>query len=76
MFLEGLEHPRAAVQALFSDPFAGGYTSSLAGCASAPPEARWPEQQVSIDDMQSTRPVILEAQVAADGKVLALVRGA
>ena len=63
----------------------------LAGCASAPPEARWPEQQVRIEDMQSTRPwvakiplpavdlvrdrsrtstVVLEAHVAADGKVV------
>ncbi|MEO5796954.1 MAG: TonB family protein [Rhodoferax sp.] len=63
----------------------------LVGCASAPPEAPWPEQQVRFDDMLSTSPwvpkiplpavdlvrdrsrnstVVLEAEVAADGKVL------
>ena len=62
----------------------------LVGCASAPPEAAWPEQQVSIDDMRSASPwvakiplpaadlvrdrsrnstVVLEAEVATDGKV-------
>ena len=28
----------------------------LVGCAAAPPEAPWPEQQVSLDEMQSTCP--------------------
>ena len=37
----------------------------LVGCASAPPEAPWPEQQVSIDDMRSTSPWVAKIPLPA-----------
>lgn len=37
----------------------------LVGCASAPPEAAWPEQQVSIDDMRSTSPWVAKIPLPA-----------
>ena len=39
--------------------------SVLVGCASAPPEAPWPEQQVSIDDMRSTSPWVAKIPLPA-----------
>ncbi|WP_367848433.1 energy transducer TonB [Rhodoferax sp. WC2427] len=37
----------------------------LVGCASAPPEAEWPEQQVSIEDMRSTDPWVAKIPLPA-----------
>ena len=37
----------------------------LVGCASAPPEAAWPEQQVRIDDMRSTSPWVAKIPLPA-----------
>lgn len=37
----------------------------LVGCASAPPEAAWPEQQVSMDDMRSTSPWVAKIPLPA-----------
>ena len=37
----------------------------LVGCASAPPEATWPEQQVNIDDMRSTSPWVAKIPLPA-----------
>lgn len=37
----------------------------LVGCASTPPEADWPEQQVSIDDMRATGPWVAKIPLPA-----------
>ncbi|WP_295953020.1 energy transducer TonB [Rhodoferax sp.] len=37
----------------------------LVGCASAPPEAPWPEQQVNIDDMVTTSPWVAKIPLPA-----------
>ena len=37
----------------------------MVGCASAPPEAPWPEQQVRLDDMRSTSPWVAKIPLPA-----------
>ena len=37
----------------------------LVGCASGPPEAEWPEQLVSIDDMRATSPWVAKVPLPA-----------